>query len=658
MISIKKKFFFVIFLLFFGLLPVNVNSADLSGISENDFFLIDYKEKAMFNENHIMKIGYDEKIVLTKNDITYRLIGSDSSIENFTECVDLTMNFVDGEFTFIGKVKKYGIYQVDVQPIIKNSFILTKYSWFNSSFNYVLNAWVNHSQVPSPQYNIPIYVNITDVDVLSMMDDGDSVRFVADNNISEYSFEEVDFANTHGDWFVNFTTVSSVADTHFCIYYNGSGIPDGQDVVDTWDNGYLAVWHFTDGSLLDSTGNGYTLTNNGASSVAYGNISDCYEFVNDENDYLTHGSLLDTMPSNDEATFQAWVLNNEIVRGGIVGKINDVSDDSLRYQLHDSTSKFRADTEGTSQGEMSTYSNAVTTSIWYFTALRYIVTDKAMLQVDYERFESVNGMQEVRDGSERNFFVGIENSPSTFPYSGLIDEVFISEVGRDNDWLMVNYNNMHNRSRTPNAFILFGRVQQQPVPEPEIGKPTLTLISGNGTSCPCCLNFCFNFTNSTDSNFFLNMSYDGETYSSVLFLNIENNNYTDCFHFNNFSYMFYNSTVYFNATLVNGSNMSYVNFYIEVDSLSNCSYLTEESSMDVVITAGESLIYVVVWLLLAGYLMCSKNIVDYVPVAGVFSVLSFTMFDTGTPFTGWYFITISLALTVAGLIRCLIPEKK
>jgi len=60
----------IVFLLsFIFFIPVTI-SID-NNITTNDFYLLDYTNKADYNNKHVLKIGYNSKILLSKNDISF-----------------------------------------------------------------------------------------------------------------------------------------------------------------------------------------------------------------------------------------------------------------------------------------------------------------------------------------------------------------------------------------------------------------------------------------------------------------------------------------------------------------------------------------------------------------------------------------------------------
>ena len=353
-------------------------------------------------------------------------------------------------------------YQEDVD--IQNNNLENKtfrtQAWWNNDWSYYKPITINSSQITSSQTNFPILISITDTDLRDHAQaDGGDIAFVLIDNTTQLNHEIENYTSATGTlvcW-VNITNLTHDSNLVINMYYGNAGCSNQENIAGTWNSDYLGVWHLN--NMTDSTSNDVDLTNNGAVLNLTGKVGNCYDFESTDNDYLTHATFLDTMPASDELTMEAWVWKETNVRGGIIGKINDVGDDCLKYQGHDSANTFRADIQGNDQGEQNIYSDAVSINQWYYTALAYKSGTKAELYWNADSALSAVNIDEIRDGNERDFYIGSE-STTAFPFDGLIDECRVSSVRHTDAWLSTSYNTMNNAS--DGGFFSIGSEKTKP----------------------------------------------------------------------------------------------------------------------------------------------------------------------------------------------------
>jgi len=451
----KLYVYFFIVLIILSIIPININSQET--VTKDDFYLSSYNEKASINEDHVLKIGYDKSISLSKSDISYKLVGTPTNIKEFQRCVDISYNIVNGEIVFTGTVKKWGVYSVDLQPIISkyDNLVLTDYAWWNSSWQYKRNITIDHNQVQSTLINFPILINISSDAGLAIyaQHDGDDITFINSSETLQLDHEIELFNPTTGRlvaW-VEIDTLSSTTDTTIWMYYNNSACTSQQDAAGTWSNGYIAVWHFNN-SLLDSTGNGYTLSDAGTSGpVVDGLIAGCYEFQGANPGYLYHASLLDTIPASDELTFEAYLNSSSFSAGTyptIIAKNNIANEDRLYF-------RFESDALGVTDDNLQLFAeggnngnrlvtNRVNCTIGpaYYCAGVYDATNPLEAHMN-NTGEDGNACEVIRDGTASHFYVGTHDGASAW-FKGYLDEVRVSSIARSDAWLNTTYNNYYN----------------------------------------------------------------------------------------------------------------------------------------------------------------------------------------------------------------------
>lgn len=177
-------------------------------------------------------------------------------------------------------------------------------------------------------------------------------------------------------------------------------------------DGCVAYWTL-DNTLTDATGNGYTLTNNGATYTASGKINGTYDF-DGSNDYLSSSLLI----SNSPCTFSCWVK-----WGGKTSTVNAIlgtytSGGSVGMSL-------LINTNGTVifQGGLSnTTSSAISSGVWYH-IVGVRTTTQTILYLDGSAVATLTGSPNSTQTSTLS--IGRSGDYNGWYFDGTIDEVGI-----------------------------------------------------------------------------------------------------------------------------------------------------------------------------------------------------------------------------------------
>ena len=159
--------------------------------------------------------------------------------------------------------------------------------WWDSDWQSYVSIYIKKENIDEVLYDFPVLLKINS-SITQHCNGGDSIRFLSSDNSTVYDYE-IERWNSSGVslvW-VKIPVVYPNVDTEFEMYYNNSGASDAQSPSNVWSNNFTAVWHFNESSgvVVDSTGNGYNLTNNGATYVQNGHIGGGYNY-DGINDYM------------------------------------------------------------------------------------------------------------------------------------------------------------------------------------------------------------------------------------------------------------------------------------------------------------------------------------------------------------------------------------
>ena len=178
---------------------------------------------------------------------------------------------------------------------------------------------IDHTKVPSTQSNFTVLVSLTDPALKTVANGGHVVNangydigFYADSGgTTKLKWEVEKYDGTTGNliaW-VKIPSVSSSTDTVFYLMYGDSSInTDQSDPPNTWDLNFKAVWHLGNGSTLslnDSTSNGSSLANVGATGATTGKISGGAGPFNGTSQCLKTVSSINL--GTNKVTLSAWV---------------------------------------------------------------------------------------------------------------------------------------------------------------------------------------------------------------------------------------------------------------------------------------------------------------------------------------------------------------
>ena len=329
------------------------------------------------------------------------------------------------------------------------SFDFEGSTWWDSNWGYRKLIIVNSSQVEADLVNFPILVNVTDSDLASdAQDDGDDIAFVLDSDGTQLNHEIENFSGTTGQliaW-VNVTSLSSSVDTLIWMYYNNSICSSQENVPGTWDSNYVAVWHFHNNSLNDSTFNGYNGINSGTSYNSSSKIDGGRAFNGDEwvdvNNFATISTSL---------TAEAWMYRDPsdtqtFIRLFTEGPDWNDNDWCLYWRIGPQNVRFVIN-----GGDYSTGGTFDFSDTWFHTAITYDTGDAYLykngaLEADWtgDYGATINNVYDT-------LTIGNQNNGGR-GWIGKMDEVRISDIRRSTAWLGTTYNT----TNSPDTFLSFG----------------------------------------------------------------------------------------------------------------------------------------------------------------------------------------------------------
>jgi len=237
-------------------------------------------------------------------------------------------------------------------------------------------------------------------------------------------------------------TVSSSAATDIYLYYGKADASDGEDATNVWDANFKGVWHF-ESDWNDSSGNGNTLIASGVGVTRVaGKIGNGVELLTSSSEYLEVDPWTDI--TAEPFTFESWAKPTSGPTYMIVS-LGDKSSATNYHGLHFYASndipqsvKFRS-YDGDSADAITLI--AYTSGVYNYAVGVSSATNSRAVYLDggnkatNATNQGVTGIDRLRIG------VTADLTPWAY-YSGIIDEVRISNIARGDAWIKFEYNNM------------------------------------------------------------------------------------------------------------------------------------------------------------------------------------------------------------------------
>ena len=298
--------------------------------------------------------------------------------------------------------------------------------------------------------DFPVLISITDADFIHNPGvgvesaNGFDIAFSAGDGTTALDFQLESYNSGTGEiiFWVRFPTLSANSDTQFFIYYGDNTIVTDQSSTSTWNSNYQLVMHMDGGATetdLTSNGNDGTGTENGTGGIAVvtGQIGSARDFERGDGDFI---SVPDdaSLDITGEITMSFWFNQESAVTPDFITKgTNAAYEAATRNGIR---TRFRKNNSNAlTTGASFPLSNAT----WVY--LTYVQTSSGM--EIYQDGELVASNTNTTAFDTNNDALQISRSGDAV--DGIMDEVRISDIARNADWIATEYNNQFN----PSTFI-------------------------------------------------------------------------------------------------------------------------------------------------------------------------------------------------------------
>ncbi|PYM06199.1 MAG: hypothetical protein DMD82_09345 [Candidatus Rokuibacteriota bacterium] len=335
-------------------------------------------------------------------------------------------------------------------------------AWYPGSWLYRKKLSIDPTKVGSGGVtNFPVLVSRTDTDLLAhvALSTGNDILFTSDDGTTKLSHEIEKYVNTSGQlvaW-VKVPSISDTITTDIFMYYGNGAATNQQDVVNTWDANFKAVWHLsqdpggTAPQMTDSTANHNHGTAAGSMTSANkvaGMVGDGTNFDGVANQINLSGFSAITAPW----MLEFWIrpVSLDTVRafffnfGNPYPSIDSKNTGQNKLLMFHGASTFRYGNKSWAAADNNQWwqlvfviPNTTTPSTWGVYLNGADISDVAGAGGDY-----------VAPGTSGN----IGSRGSTLYFNGIMDEVRVSNAVRTAQWITTSYNSQS----SPSTFYSVG----------------------------------------------------------------------------------------------------------------------------------------------------------------------------------------------------------
>lgn len=348
---------------------------------------------------------------------------------------------------------------------------------FEAPFGYSFkkSVTINSSMVSgsSDLTDFPVLIRITDPQLRSVPEggvqnsNGYDIRFTYQDDVSFLDHEIEYYDETTGEYvgWVRLPVLSATENTILDMYYGNSSVTTDPSTSAVWVD-YHVVFHMSDND--DSSPNGYNGTiQAGSTDIESDAIAGRSQFF-DGNDVF---QISNSMPElNTEFTISMWMKTDNISNNARLFH-DDNGSQGYALSLGDGgAGNLRSFQRGFPGAGIIDAVNTLSQDTWYH--LSFVVD-----RTNFHRIIYVDGASDISDlsdnsgstwqthtGTNGNVTIGGEDNTTSRRHIGNFDEVRVSSVVRNADWIATEYNSMNPST----SYLVLGG--QNPIPPIVVGE--------------------------------------------------------------------------------------------------------------------------------------------------------------------------------------------
>jgi len=339
---------------------------------------------------------------------------------------------------------------------------------FEEGWQYRKKITINHTQVAGNLTNFPVLVSTVDSDLRDKaQDDGDDILFMDGDGVATRLYHEIEYYNESTGELITWVNISSIfddKDSNLYLYYGNKNSNSQQFSDKVWNMNYVMVQHMNDettSSIEDSTifdndgtkiGNKEPIEN--LAKIGYGQDFDAV------NDYIRISDSDSISVGAGDLTISAWIKprSEEIT---ILSKVQGGHNkEYFLYTKPEQQIRYMIENWYDDSDHYTTTTSPINFNEWQHIAVTFDA-DTYGTKIYH------NGMPQGTTGSidelpkmlDDDLTIGIYGGNlMEKPFDGIIDEVRISDITRNSDWILTGYNNQND----PVSFFSLGPEEKGP----------------------------------------------------------------------------------------------------------------------------------------------------------------------------------------------------
>jgi hypothetical protein len=433
----------------------------------------------------------EQNAPITLTELQFRIQDPDGDLMSYSVTTDPDIGSASGN------LKPFGVYKVPISDLQNDKIYrwtievtdgkekkTEKCSFFTQGkppFDPFLQGWnyrkeisITHTQVAGDVTNFPVLIRVIDNDLRDKaQEDGDDILFMDKDGVATKLSHEIEYFNsatgTLTAW-VKLPAVSSTQDTLFYMYYGNSSSTTQQFPEKVWNSNFHAVWHLNNnpiGSILDSTAkenDGIPKGDMVSADLVEGKIGPCLDFDGID-DYISFAEFTD---SHNMGTCTAWIQTTSTKLGAVWGEANRDSDKPyiICGKYYDDLLSFARDVYGQQSNYQGRTSIGLNDGQWHQIAWvskgsgagNAFYFDGQQVSLTWQDGQNPNGIWFDDQSTDTHSIGALDRPTNDWQWTGLLDEIRISDIPLGSGWIATEYANQNN----PSGFMSFGPEESEP----------------------------------------------------------------------------------------------------------------------------------------------------------------------------------------------------
>jgi MSHA biogenesis protein MshQ len=412
----------------------------------------------------------EQNVPISLSELQFRIQDDDGELMSYSVTTDPDIGSANGN------LKPFGVYSVPVSGLKTNSL----YKWtvevtdgkqttaqefsfntpevpfnpFDEGWQYRKQISIQHSQVAGNLSNFPVLIHTIDADLhTKAQPDGDDILFMDGSGVAHKLYHEIEsYETSNGEllaW-VNIMNLAADEDTVLYMYYGNPDSVNGQMSERVWDPYFAGVWHLMD--FQDSTKNGNHGTNYGSTADS-GKIGDARAFDGSDDDIIVDDDPSLNFHTPNRFSISMWVKRDRLnTYESIISKATSAHMAGYAVQIRENNTILFVLFDGSQEYLFHSHQVIVDTNWHYVTAVWDGTQQEIFIDGIVDNTINIGDVTVADDSKPLEFGHHYGYIDGKNPFDGSIDEVQISKVARNADWISTSYMNQQN----PFTFMNFG----------------------------------------------------------------------------------------------------------------------------------------------------------------------------------------------------------